>query len=43
MNGLERAEFLFPALDVPMSSGCGLLEFVIIAFLACKMPKIDEI
>jgi hypothetical protein len=41
LKGLKRAEFLFSALDFIVSSGCGLLDFMLIAFLACEMPKID--
>jgi len=43
LNGLERAELLFPALDFPVSLGCGLLDFVTIAFLACKIPEMNQI
>jgi hypothetical protein len=42
MNGLERAEFLFAALDFPVSSRCGLPDLMMIAVLTCEMPKIDQ-
>jgi hypothetical protein len=41
LNGLKRAEFLLSALDFMVSLGCGLLDFLIVPFLACEMPKID--